>query len=72
LHFLSGAGFSAGDELNSTGCKAAQTRDVFEAVARPDTTSIIIKIPIDRIVAAILNCPMAAIQIKDSLDPENG
>ncbi len=64
---MSDAGFSVGDELNNADCKAAQARDVFGAVARTDTTSIFIEIPIDHIVAAILNCPMAVIQFEDTL-----
>jgi len=47
--------------------KSAQPRDILRAVARADATAIFIIGPIEDIVAAVLNGPVAAIDVEDTL-----
>ena len=65
-HFFCDAGFSIGDELNHADREATQARHVFGAIARADTAAILIEVPIDDIVAAIFDGPMAAIGGQDT------
>lgn len=67
LHFLRDAGFTLGDELNNTACETSQASDILGAVACSDTAVILIEIPIDHIVAAILNGPVTAIHFENAL-----
>ena len=54
LHFLRGAGFTLGNELNDTACETAQASDIPGAVARSDA-------------AAILNGPVTPIHFENAL-----
>ena len=66
-HFFCDAEFSIGDKLNGTDGEATQAGHVFGAVACADTAAILIEVPIDDIVAAVFDGPMAAIRGEDTL-----
>ena len=66
-HSFCDAGFPIGKELNGTDGEATQSGHVFGAVACADTAAILIVIPVDDIVAAVFDGPMAAIGSENAL-----
>jgi len=67
LHFLGDAGFALGDVLSDAACETAQASDILGAVACPDAASILIEVPINHIVTAILNGPVTPIHFENAL-----
>lgn len=67
MHFLSDTGFVIGEELNDADGEAAQAGNILGAMTCPDSASVFIEIPIDHVVATILNRPVSAIQFEKTL-----
>ena len=64
-HFLCDATYAFGfDDSNS---KAPESGHIFWAVAGAYPTAIFIVVPIDDVVAAILDTPMGAVNVKNPL-----
>ena len=64
-HFLCYAAYAFGfDDSNG---QSPQSGDVFDAVARTDSTPVFVVIPINNVMAAILDGPMAPIHVEDTL-----
>jgi len=53
--------------LNDIARETSQTGDILWAVACTDAAAILIEIPIDHVVTAILDCPVTAIQFENAL-----
>jgi len=47
--------------------EAAQTGDIFRAVAAADATAILIEVPVDDVVAAVFYRPVAAVDLQEPL-----
>ena len=64
-HFLGYATYAFG--FNDSNGESAESGDVFRTVAGADPTAIFIVIPIEDIVTAIFNGPVAPIHLEDAL-----
>ena len=53
--------------FDDTDGKAAEPGDIFRAVAGADATSVFIVVPINDVMATILNGPVATVDVKDTL-----
>jgi len=64
-HFLCDAAHPFGfDEADG---KASETRDVFWAIASADAAAVFIEIPVQDVVAAVFDAPVAAVDGKELL-----
>ena len=68
-HFLRDAGFSVREVVQDTDGEATKARDVLGTMAGANAAPVFVEIPVDDVVAAVFDRPVAAIDFEEALGP---